>query len=236
MSIRFMEVVRNSLRVKRYSYCTEQAYCYWIKYYIRFHNLKHPRELEADHVVQFLTYLAVKRQVASATQNQALNALNFLYVHVLGKKLGDVSRFARAKPSQKIPVVFERDEIRKLLEVITPAYRLPVQLMYGAGLRLMECLRLRIKDIDFYRKAIIVRNGKGAKDRVTVLPEPLIPAIVFRHATQVYSAERPVGASGCTTLPPTNKIQPLSEGHRWECCPRFISSHVCIQNKSRNVN
>ncbi|WP_211829374.1 integron integrase [Kistimonas asteriae] len=180
MSIRFMEVVRNSLRVKRYSYCTEQAYCYWIKYYIRFHNLKHPRELEADHVVQFLTYLAVKRQVASATQNQALNALNFLYVHVLGKKLGDVSRFARAKPSQKIPVVFERDEIRKLLEVITPAYRLPVQLMYGAGLRLMECLRLRIKDIDFYRKAIIVRNGKGAKDRVTVLPEPLIPAIELR--------------------------------------------------------
>ena len=97
MSIRFMEAVRNSLKVKRYSYCTEQAYCYWIKYYIRFHNLKHPRELETDHVVQFLTYLAVKKQVASSTQNQALN---FLYTLVLGRKLGDVSRFARAKPSQ----------------------------------------------------------------------------------------------------------------------------------------
>ena len=109
MSVRFMETVRNTLRVKRYSYRTEQSYCYWIKYYIRYHNLKHPDQLGPDDVVQFLTYLAVQRHVSASTQNQALNALNFLYTQVIGRPLGDVRQSARAKKPAKIPVVFESD-------------------------------------------------------------------------------------------------------------------------------
>uniref|UniRef100_UPI00351B005A integron integrase n=1 Tax=Endozoicomonas sp. Mp262 TaxID=2919499 RepID=UPI00351B005A len=180
MSVRFMDSVRNTLRVKRYSYQTEKSYCYWIKYYIRYHNMRHPNEMGPDHVMQFLTYLAVQRHVSASTQNQALNALNFLYVQIVGRPLGDVRKAARAKKPPRIPVVFERHEIKALFDVVHPDHKLPFQLMYGSGLRLMECLRLRIKDIDFYRKTIIVRSGKGGKDRITLLPEPLIPTIELK--------------------------------------------------------
>ncbi len=176
----FMTEVRNTLRVKRYSYKTEQAYCYWIKYFIRYHQMKHPQYLGSDHVKQFLTYLAVHRRVAAATQNQALNALNFLYKQLLDRPLGDVSSLVRARKSTKIPVVFERQEVSAVFSAISPAHKMPAQLMYGSGLRLMECLRLRMKDIDFERKTIIVRSGKGDKDRVTILPEPLIPDLQSR--------------------------------------------------------
>lgn len=142
--------------------------------------MKHPQTLGADHVKEFLTHLAVQRNVAASTQNQALNALNFLYTQIIGRPLGDVTQLARAKKAPKIPVVFERDEISAILAVITPTHKLPVQLMYGSGLRLMECLRLRIKDVDFYRKSIIVRSGKGGKDRVTVLPELLVASLQSR--------------------------------------------------------
>ncbi|WP_422134289.1 MULTISPECIES: integron integrase [unclassified Endozoicomonas] len=176
----FMTEVRNTLRVKRYSYKTEQSYCYWIKYFIRYQHMKHPQYLGPDHVRQFLTYLAVQRRVATSTQNQALNALNFLYKQVLGRPLGDVSNLVKAKKATKIPVVFERHEVNAIFTVISPTHKLPVQLMYGSGLRLMECLRLRIKDIDFNRMAIIVRSGKGNKDRVTILPDQLIPELKAR--------------------------------------------------------
>ena len=149
-----MDTVRNTLRVQRYSYRTEQSYCYWIKYYIRYHSLRHPAQLGPDHVIQFLTYLAVQRHVSASTQNQALNALNFLYTKVLEKPLGNVTQAVRARKPQKIPVVFERDEIQKLFNTVNPQHKLPLQLMYGSGLRLTECLRLRIKDVDFQRKAI----------------------------------------------------------------------------------
>ncbi|PJE77500.1 Tyrosine recombinase XerC [invertebrate metagenome] len=178
--MRFMDKVRNAMGVKRYSYRTEQSYCYWIRFYIKFHKMVHPKTLGPEHVMQFLTFLAVQRNVSASTQNQALNALNFLYTQIIGRPLGDVTQSARARKSPKIPVVFERHEVKRLLDAITPAHKLPVQLMYGAGLRLMECLRLRIKDIDFYRKAIIVRNGKGGKDRVTVLPDDLTSVLQAR--------------------------------------------------------
>lgn len=191
----FMTEVRNTLRVKRYSYKTEQSYCYWIKYFIRYHNMKHPQSLGPDHVRQFLTYLAVRRQVATSTQNQALNALNFLYTQILHRPLGDVSRLVRAKKERKIPVVFERHEVSAILSVISPAHKLPVQLMYGSGLRLMECLRLRIKDINFDRKAIYIRSGKGNKDRVTILPDALIPLLLARkrEVRLLHAADKEAG-------------------------------------------
>ncbi len=195
MSVRFMDTVRNTLRVQRYSYRTEQSYCYWIKYYIRYHSLRHPAQLGPDHVIQFLTYLAVQRHVSASTQNQALNALNFLYTKVLEKPLGNVTQAVRARKPQKIPVVFERDEIQKLFNTVNPQHKLPLQLMYGSGLRLTECLRLRIKDVDFQRKAIIVRSGKGGKDRVTVLPEPLVPALKLQinQVSHYYRADLDAG-------------------------------------------
>ena len=180
MPSHFMQKVRDTLRVRRYSYRTEQAYCYWIRYFIRYHQLKYPGDLTPDHVIQFLTYLAVQKHVSASTQNQALNALNFLYTQVLQQPLGDVTKATRARKPPKIPVVFERDEIQKIFQAINPSYLLPVQLMYGSGLRLSECLRLRIKDIDFHRQVIIVQSGKGGKDRVTMLPAGLVSGIKRR--------------------------------------------------------
>lgn len=115
-----MQKVRDTLRVRRYSYRTEQAYCYWIRYFIRYHQLKYPGDLTPDHVIQFLTYLAVQKQVSASTQNQALNALNFLYTQVLQQPLGDVTKTTRARKPPKIPVVFERDEIQNIFQVINP--------------------------------------------------------------------------------------------------------------------
>jgi len=171
---RLLDQVRNVIRLKHYSIRTEKSYTSWIKQYIRFHNLKHPRELNAGHIEAFLTHLAVKRMVSSSTQNQALNALVFLYKHVLNIKLDEFENIVRAKCPEKIPVVFSKDEARLIISKLDGTLKLMCQLLYGSGLRLMECVRLRVKDIDFNYKHIIVRDGKGAKDRVTILPQNLI--------------------------------------------------------------
>ena len=169
----FLDEVRTTLRVRHYSYRTEQAYLYWIKYFIHFNSKQHPAVLGIAEVKRFLSHLAVNRHVAAATQNQALNALNFLYRHVLDKPLGDISGTVRAKRPQRLPVVLSREEVSRVLGEVDPAYFVIASLMYGAGLRLMECLRLRIKDIDFDQRCIIVRAGKGNKDRRTLLPATL---------------------------------------------------------------
>jgi integron integrase len=137
--------------------------------------MQHPNTLGTADVKRFLSHLAINRNVASATQNQALNALNFLYSQVLETPLGDITGTIRAKRPKRLPVVLSRQEVERVLERISPDYWLIAAMLYGSGLRLMECLRLRVKDIDFEQSAIIVRSGKGDKDRRTLLPEPLIP-------------------------------------------------------------
>lgn len=171
---RLLDQVRQTIRALHYSRSTEDSYCYWIRFYIRFHGCHHPVELTAEHVSQFLTFLAVHRNVAAATQNQALNAIVFLYNRVLQQPLDHIDNVIRAKRSRRIPVVFTRSEVQLLLRNLKQPYLLMAGLMYGGGLRVMEMLRLRLKDIDFERKAILVRAGKGNKDRVTILPDNLV--------------------------------------------------------------
>lgn len=170
----FLDKVRQAIRVRHYSIRTEQAYLSWIKQFILFNNKKHPDNLGAKEVGHFLTYLACERNVAPATQNQALNALVFLYKKVLDRELEDIS-IVRPKRNPKVPVVLTREEVAQVMRHLSGIQWLMVALLYGSGLRLLECARLRVKDIDFHHKVLIIRNGKGAKDRVTVLPEELIP-------------------------------------------------------------
>lgn len=168
---KLLDRVRGVLKVKHYSYRTEQSYVGWIKRYILFHNKQHPDEMGERHVQDFLTHLAVVGKVTASTQNQALNAIVFLYKHVLQKDLGDFSKAVRARHSRRKPVVLTKGEVHLLLACLTATQnKLIVRLLYGAGLRLAECLRLRVQDIDFIQGTITVRAGKGDKDRTTVLP------------------------------------------------------------------
>lgn len=177
---RLLDQVRDKIRVKHYSIRTEKTYIQWIKSYIHFHDLQHPRELDAEHIEAYLTHLAVNRKVSASTQNQALSALLFLYKEVLEIELPYLDGVTRAKRSERIPVVFTPDEAHQVLSNLQLPYALMAKLLYGSGLRLMECIRLRVKDVDFSYKQIIVRDGKGAKDRVTLLPEQVVDQLQFQ--------------------------------------------------------
>jgi integron integrase len=167
---RLLDRVRDRIRVKHYSLRTEQAYVDWIRRFIRFHGKRHPLTMGAAEVEAFLSNLAVERQVAAPTQNQAKAALLFLYGEVLGVDLPWLDAVVQAKASQRLPVVLTREEVAQLLRRLGGVHRLVCSLLYGAGLRVMEALRLRVKDVDFVRHEILVRDGKGGKDRVTMLP------------------------------------------------------------------
>jgi len=170
---KLLDQLREALRARHYSRRTEQTYCLWVKRFIFFHNVRHPTEMAEPEINAFLTHLAVKEKVSASTQNQALCALLFLYRHVLGREIGDLGEVIRARKPKRLPVVMTREEVKKVLANMTGDKWLMASLMYGAGLRLMECLRLRVQDIDFARNEILVRDGKGAKDRLTMLPESL---------------------------------------------------------------
>lgn len=165
--------MRKALRSRHYSRRTEQTYRQWVKRFIYFHNVRHPAEMAEPEINAFLTHLAVKEKVSASTQNQALSALLFLYRHVIGREVGDLGEVIRARKPTRLPVVMTREEVKAVLANLSGDKWLMASLMYGAGLRLMECLRLRAQDIDFLRNEILVRDGKGAKDRITMLPESL---------------------------------------------------------------
>lgn len=170
----FLEKVRGVIRVKHLSYRTEETYLGWIRRFIIFHNKRHPEDMGAAEVQEFLTNLAVEGNVAASTQNQAFAALLFLYREVLQKSLGNIENVVRAKRPQRLPDVLTKDEVTRVLAYLRGEEWLVANLLYGAGLRLLEGLRLRVKDLDFEYQQITVRDGKGAKDRVTVLPEKII--------------------------------------------------------------
>ncbi|HXG29584.1 MAG TPA: integron integrase [Nevskiales bacterium] len=174
---RLLDQVRAALRLRHYSYRTEQTYVTWIKRYIYFHGKQHPAGLGEREVTAFLSHLASERRVSASTQNQALSALLFLYGVVLDRQLDWLDNVVRAKRSTHIPTVLSREELRRLLAQLDGTHELIARLMYGTGMRLLEALRLRVGDLDREYRQITVRNGKGAKDRVTVLPESLIPAL-----------------------------------------------------------
>lgn len=174
MKPKLLDQVRDKIRYKHYSIRTEEAYIGWIKRFIFYHNKQHPNKMGEVEVCQFLTDLAVNKKVASSTQNQALCALVFLYREVVQQKLGELENLSYAKKPAKLPVVFTPSEVKSILIQLKDDKWLMGQLLYGSGLRLMECLRLRVKDIDFEYKQITVRDGKGNKDRVTMLPNIII--------------------------------------------------------------
>ena len=173
---RLLDQVRSAIRVSHYSILTEEAYDQWIKRYILFHNKRHPLEMGSREITEFLSHLAMQN-VAASTQNQAMSAIVFLYKAVLHKEPGEFAGIIWAKRNRKLPVVLTRDEAKILLNNLSGDKWIMANLLYGAGLRLMECLRLRVKDVDFNYRQITVRDGKGDKDRVTMLPncvqEPL---------------------------------------------------------------
>ena len=172
-SKRLLDQLRERIRYAHYSLRTERTYVYWARYFIRFHGTRHPREMGAAEIESFLSYLANQRGVSPSTHRQALSALLYLYKEVLDIDLPWMAEIGRPKARVHVPVVLSRDEVFRLLSSVDVEHRLICQLLYGAGLRLMECLRLRVKDLDFDRKMIIVREGKGAKDRIVMLPSPL---------------------------------------------------------------
>jgi len=180
----FLEEVRTAIRLRHYSIHTESCYLDWTKRFILFHDKRHPRDMAEPEVHAFLSHLALNRNVAPATQNQALNALSFLYQVVLERPLNKSIGFTRAKKKQKLPVVLTRDEVQSLLRELNGHHWLAACLLYGSGLRLMECMRLRVMHLNFEHLAIHVINGKGGKDRVVTLADELILPLQ-RHLEQV---------------------------------------------------
>jgi len=195
---RLLEVVRAKVRARHYSLRTEKAYVFWIRRYVKFHGMRHPRDMGADEVESFLTHLAVDAKVSASTQNQALAAILFLYRDVLESKLPWLQSVVRAKPSAHIPVVLTRAEVARVLALMSGTPRLFASLLYGTGMRVQEGVQLRIKDLDLDKCEVVVRDGKGAKDRVTVLPRALVPEL-GQHIDRVkalFDADREAGRPG----------------------------------------
>jgi integron integrase len=170
---KLLDQVRDAIRLKHYSIPTEESYVNWIRRYILYHNKRQPQEMGVPEIEAFLSYLAVEEQVAASTQNQALHEVLFLYQYVLKQDLESPLKIGRAKRSTHLPTVLTKPEVISIIQHLSGVYQLTAKLLYGSGLRLMECLRLRVKDIDFAQKQIIVRDGKGMEDRLTMLPVSL---------------------------------------------------------------
>ena len=195
----FLQRVQRVLRARRKSLDTERAYLRWVKRFILYHGKRHPRDMGTSDIENFLTHLAVDREVAPSTQNQARSALLFLYREVLERDPGLLEQVAPAKRSRNVPVVFSVEEARAVLDGMKGENALVARLLYGAGLRLIEALRLRVKDLDFERRQITVRDGKGKKDRVAMLPDTLRDPLrkQLRHARQLHQRDC---EAGCGTV------------------------------------
>ena len=213
---KLLDQVRQRIRTRHYSRRTERAYLHWIKRYIFFHDKRHPVEMGAAEVTRFLTSLAVRDRVAASTQNQALNALLFLYREILEVDLPWLDGLVRAKRPEHLPVVLTRDETHALLEALDGVPRLMALLLYGAGLRLLECCHLRVQDVDFGRNHITIREGKGSKDRVTMLPGAVRAPLAqhIERVRRVHARDLARGA-GWVELPWALGRQDPKAGREW---------------------
>lgn len=213
---RLLDQVRQQMRLRHYSLRTERTYVAWIKRYVHFHRLRHPAEMGAAEVAAFLSHLATEGRVAAPTQNQALSAVLFLYRHVFGQELGTLEGLVRARRRRRLPVVLTPEEVEAVLAHLQGRYRLMASLLYGSGLRLRECLRLRVKDLDFGYHQIVVRSGKGDKDRVTMLPDALCEPL-DRHLRRVrilFEEDREAGVLG-VSLPHALARKYPNAGREW---------------------
>jgi len=217
---KLLDRVREAIRLKHYSIRTEESYVSWIRRYILFHNKRHPLEMGVPEIQAFLTHLAVDRKVAASTQNQALSALLFLYREVLKKDLDGPIDALRASKPRRLPTVLTREEVRRVITQLSGTHQLMAKLLYGSGLRLTECLRLRVKDIDFAQRAIIVRDGKGQEDRVTILPDSVIaPLQEYLQRVKCLHEEDLAKGYGAVYLPFALKRK-YPNAHRewiWQC-------------------
>jgi integron integrase len=195
MPKKLLDQMSDAIRIKHYSYRTEESYLDWVRRFILFHKKRHPNDMGAPEIRAFLAYLATQRNVAASTQNQALSAILFLYREVLHKEIEPIL-LSNAKRSERLPTVLTRDEVLTVIRRLSGNHKLMAQLLYGSGLRLMDCLRLRIQDIDFEYKTITVRDGKGEKDRVTPLPDTVLPDL-RRQIERVRLLHEEDLAAGC---------------------------------------
>ena len=231
---RLLDQVRDRVRVKHYSIRTEQAYVDWVRRFVVFSGMRHPRELGRGEVEAFLTHLAVAGRVSASTQNQAKSALLFLYKEVLGAELPWLDGIESAKRPARLPVVLTPAEVEAVLAPVTGTTGLILRLLYGTGMRIMECLRLRVKDVDFARREILVRDGKGAKDRVTMLPMrlslPLREHIV--RVRRLYEADRASGVAG-VYLPFALARKYPNADREWAWQYVFPSRQLSVDPRSR---
>ena len=230
---KLLDQVRDKLRVKHYSIRTEQAYLGWIKRYIYFHDKTHPKELGAQDIEAFLTHLAVAGKVAASTQNLAKSSLLFLYREVLDIKLPWLDNITQAKAPKRLPVVLTVAEVQSVLSRLSGTHALIASLLYGGGMRLMEAVRLRVKDVDFARREILVREGKGFKDRVTMLPEAVIAALQA-HLVKVKAlhAEDLAQGYGEVYLPFALDKKYPNAGREWAWQYVFPSKNLSVDPRS----
>ncbi len=231
---KLLDQLRDRIRVKHYSIRTEQAYLQWVKRYILFHGKRHPSEMGKTEIEAFLTSLAVERNVSASTQNQALSAILFLYSEVLALELPWLSDLTRAKKPARLPVVLARTELVALLQVIDdPLMDLIIRLLYGTGMRLLEALRLRVKDVDFARNEIIVREGKGNKDRVTMLPASLSSSLqAHLRAVKAQHDIDLAGGFGEVWLPDALAVKYPNAGKSWGWQYVFPASGFSVDPRS----
>jgi integron integrase len=198
LTAKLLDQLRERVRYLHYSLRTEEAYVYWCRAFVKFHGLRHPRELDGEHVEAFLGWLAAERHVAASTHRQALSALLFLYTKVLEMDLPWMNEIGRPRAHRRLPVVLTVDEVNRVIKQMHGQTKLLCALLYGTGLRLMEGLRLRVKDVDFGQRALIVREGKGSKDRVVMLPLTLVPALQAQlaHARRLWAQDSQDGRGG----------------------------------------
>lgn len=228
--------LRSELRLRHYSLRTEQAYAHWVWRFLSFHDLKPPDKLGPQAIKEYLDYLAQVRTVSASTQNQALNAIVFLYGQALNVDAGTFGDFIRAKRSKLIPVVLTRSEVERLLDALSGVYYLMAGLMYGSGLRLMECVRLRVKDIDFEQLQITVRDGKGKKDRITMLAERFVAPLreQLAYARDLYERDLAEGSAGVYIWPGLDRKYP-GAAKEWIWQYVFPSARLSVDPRSRVV-
>jgi integron integrase len=214
---KLLDQVRDQLRLKHYSYRTEQSYVHWIKRYILFHRKRHPAEMGPEEIRAFLVHLATREKVSASTQNQALSAMLFLYRQVLNQDIAVSFSAVSAARSTHLPTVLTKEEVQNVIRFTAGEYQLIAKLLYGSGLRLAECLRLRAKDLDLEYRTVTVHDGKGEKDRITVLPESLLPALKenLERVKQIHQQDVRAGRGGVSMPSPALARKYPHAGCEW---------------------
>ena len=228
--------VREVMRLKHMSFRTEEAYLYWIKQFLLFHKQRNPETMNTPEIRSYLSHLARDKDVSASTQNLALNSVMFLYTQVLKKEIGSLKDIERAKRPKRLPTVFSQDEVLVILSLMTETPQLVAGLLYGSGLRLMECLRLRIQDVDFDRNQILVRSGKGDKDRVTLLPQRLKEPLRnhMRWVKHLHDRDLEQGF-GDVYIPPAFERKNRKAAYEWGWQYLFPSLEQSVDPRSRRI-